>query len=144
VAAVFRVNGEHLELNPAVQRIVEAVCTHPAVLLEAATSLVEMLEEYVSTEPAVVSKVCQEILKAAGPHLSTVASSLSLLAGPLTNIALTLHRQDGYREVGLVLFEQLLVLNVQEAQAALEVLDRAPMERSRHQPLRRRRRPRSR
>jgi hypothetical protein len=144
VAAVFRINQEDLELNAALRRVIEAVCASPAVLVESALNVVETLAPYASTEPALVSQVCQQVLTVIGPSISQVASSLSMLAEPMTNIALTLHRQDAYREVGLALFEQLLALNVQEARAALEVLDRPPMQRTSPRPVRRRRRPRSR
>jgi hypothetical protein len=144
VTAVFRVNQEDLELNAALRRVIEAVCASPAVLVESALNVVEILAPYASTEPALVSQVCQQVLTVIGPSISQVASSLSMLAEPMTNIALTLHRQDAYREVGLALFEQLLALNVQEARAALEVLDRPPMQRTSPRPVRRRRRPRSR
>jgi prepilin-type processing-associated H-X9-DG protein len=143
VAAVFRVNQENLDLNLDMRRVIEAACTAPPILLEASLSLVEILVPYTGIEPALVAKVCQEVLKAAGPRISRIADSLSMLAETVTNIALTLHRQVGYREVGLALFEQLLTLNVQEARYALEILDRNPIQAT---PLvsRRRRRPRSR
>lgn len=141
VAAVFRVNRDDLELNVGLGRVIEAVCTSPAVLVESALNLVEFLAPYTSTEPALISHVCQEVLKATGPSISQVASSLSMLAELMTNIALTSHRQDAYRGVGLALFEQLLALNVQEARDALEVLDRPPMQRTSSRFVRRRRRP---
>jgi hypothetical protein len=144
VAAVFRVNREDLELNAVLRKVIEAVCATQAVLVESALNAVEILAPYASTEPALVSQVCQQVLTVVGPSISRVASSLSMLAEPMTNIALTLHRQDAYREVGLALFEQLLALNVQEARVALEGLDRPPMQRTSPRPIRRRRRPRSR
>jgi hypothetical protein len=92
VAAAFRVNQENLDLNLHMRRAIEAACTSPPVLLEAALSLVEILAPYTGTEPALVAKVCREVLKAAGPRISRVADSLSMLAETVTNIALTLHR----------------------------------------------------
>jgi hypothetical protein len=130
-------------IMPEWARVIEATCSSPAVLVESALNVVEFLGPYTSIEPTLVLQVCQEILTAIGPSISRVASSLSRLAEPMTNIALTLHRQDAYREAGLALFEQLLRLNVQEARAALEVLDRPPMRRTSPGPVRRRRRPRS-
>jgi hypothetical protein len=144
VAAVFRVNQENLDLNLATRNVIEAACTSLPVLLKAALSLVEILAPYTGIEPALVAKVCQEVLNTAGPKISRVADSLSMLAETVTNIALTLHRQAGYREVGLALFEQLLTLNVQEARYALEILDRNPIQVSPLVASRRRRRPRHR
>src|SRR5207249_12223676 len=61
-------------------------------------------------------------------------------AGDLTTLALTLHRQSTYRAVGLELFERLIALNVYEAEAALELLDRRAARRYTPRPRRRVRR----
>ncbi len=126
VAAVFRLNREDFDLNPAMREIIAVVCESPPVLLRAAVDLVEALAPLTGTEPAMVSQVSQEVLKAGGTQLGSAAATLSLIAETLTNIALTLHRQEEYRHVGLDLFEQLLSLNVQEARYALDLLDRRP------------------
>ena len=139
VAEVFRVNREEFTLNAAMRQIIEVVRSCTPVLLEAALNLVEILESFTGTEPELVALLCQDVLRAGGTRLGNQAGSFALLAQPLTNIALTLHRQDAYRAAGLALFEQLLSLNVKEAQYALEVLDRKPTQENHLQPRRRHR-----
>jgi hypothetical protein len=128
VASVFRVNQEEFALNPFMRHLIEAVRAAPLVLRDAALNLVEALEPYTGTEPALVSQVCQDVLQTGGPGIANPASPLALLAVTLTNIALTLHRQNAYRKVGLALFEQLLSFNVREARYALDMLDRRPVQ----------------
>jgi hypothetical protein len=139
VAEIFRINQGEFTLNAAMRQIIEAVRSCAPVLLEAALNLVEIVEPFTGTEPELVSLLCQDVLRAGGTRLGNQAGSFALLAQPLTNIALTLHRQDMYRETGLALFEQLLSLNVKEAQYALEILDRKPTQENHPQPRRRHR-----
>jgi hypothetical protein len=139
VASAFRVSQEEFALNPSMRQLIEAVHAAPLVLRNAAPNLVEALEPYTDTEPELVSQVCQHVLKTAGPMIASPTSSLSLLAATLTNIALTLHRQAAYREIGLALFEQLLSFNVREARYALDLLDRRPVQASVPMPRHRRR-----
>jgi hypothetical protein len=132
------VNQEEFALNPFMRQLIEAVRAAPLVLHDAALNLVEALEPYTGTEPELVSGICQDILQTGGPRIANPASPLALLAATLTNIALTLHRQNAYREIGLALFEQLLSFNVREARYALDMLDRRPVQEN--APERRRRR----
>jgi len=127
VADVFRCNRDHFQLNSDIKKVIQAVSGHRPVLLEAATDLVELLLDYTGIEPELVSEVCQEVIRAGGSDIGNVSTSLALLAEPLTNIALTLHRHLGYREVGLRMFEELISLNVRETRAAIDILDRKPM-----------------
>ena len=106
----------------------------------AASDLVQALEPLVSVEPDLVSQVCHNIVRVGKPELSHPATFLASHTDTLTNIALTLHRLSAYREVGLRLFEELLSLNLQEARAALEILDRKPIRSITLNPRRRRRR----
>jgi nucleoside phosphorylase len=140
VASVFRVNQEGFTLNPSMRQLIEVVRAAPSVLRDAALYLVEALEPYTGTESELVSQVCQDVLKAGGRIITNPTSQLALLAATLTNIALTLHRQGAYREVGLALFEQLLSLNVPEASYALNLLDRRPVQARAPLPRRSRRR----
>jgi hypothetical protein len=139
VASVFRVNRDEFTLNPPMRQLIEAVRTAPLALHDAALNLVKALEPYTGTEPELVSQVCQDVLKTGSRIIASPASPLALLAETLTNIALTLHRQNAYREVGLALFEQLLSLNVREARYALDLLDRRPVQANVPPPRRRRR-----
>lgn len=127
IADVFRSNRDHLQLNSDIREVIQTVGDNSLVLLEAATDLVEWLENYTGTEPELVSEVCQKVIHAGGSDIGNISTSLALLAEPLTNIALTLHRHFKYREVGLQIFEDLISLNVREARAALDILDRKPM-----------------
>jgi len=143
VADVFRLNRDNFELNAEMRRVIQAVRGNGPVLLEASSNLIEMLEPLTGMEPAIMSQVCQELLRVGSSEINNLSTSLPLLAGTLTNIALTLHRQSTYREIGLSIFEELLSLNLREARSALEVLDRKPTQIISPMPRRRRRRRRT-
>jgi hypothetical protein len=126
VAAVFHIQRDAFDLRPSMQRIIRAVSQSPAVLLQTLPHLPEVLEPFAAREPALVSRVCRIVLRTAGREVGNIASGTARAAQPLTNIALTLHRQKHYREVGLKLFEALIMHNIKEARIALELLDRKP------------------
>ncbi|WP_331281247.1 NACHT domain-containing protein [Planktothrix paucivesiculata] len=126
VANVFCWNQNNFKLNLEMRKVVQAACENPPVLLKAAYDLIELLEPETGREPGLVSEVCQAILNAGSSNLNNASSFLPLGTASLTNIVLTLHRQDIYRERGLSIFEKLLSLNLVEARVALEVLDRKP------------------
>ncbi len=127
VAIVFFWNRDRFELNPGMMKLIQAVCKNQGVLLEAANDLMEIIEteELVDHNPEVVVEVCQSLLgidvESTNPPRATVP-----IADSLTTIAIKLHRQTAYREVGLEIFEQLLTLNLRETRSALEILDRKP------------------
>ena len=73
-------------------------------------------------------RFCRSVLRTGG-EASNVSRSLNSVAASLTNIAITLHRQERYRAAGLELFEELLARGLGEAAAALELLDRRPQQR---------------
>ncbi|HEY9653758.1 MAG TPA: ATP-binding protein, partial [Coleofasciculaceae cyanobacterium] len=127
VASVFRWSRDHFQLNSGMLKIIQAVCKNQGVLLEAANDLTEIIEseELVDNNPEIVAEVCKSLLSI-GVELTNPARATALIAESLTTIAITLHRQPSYREVGLQLFEQLLALNLRETRSALEVLDRRP------------------
>ena len=127
------------ELNPKMKHIVQAVSENQPVLLASADNLIEIIEPLTAQKPAIVSQVCQNVIKAIGEDFNDTTVSWVYLSESLTNIAITLHRQPNYRQIGLELFEQLLALNVREARTALDILDRNPQRRG-HLPARRRRR----
>lgn len=140
VADVFRFSRDHLHLNLDIRKVIQAVSDHPPVLLNAATYLVEWLQNFTGIEPELVSEVCQKVIQAGGSDIGNISTSLTQLAEPLTDISLTLHRHIEYREVGLRMFEDLILLNVRETRAALDILDRKPMKTLPTQYRRRRRR----
>lgn len=108
-------------------KIIQAVCKNQDVLLEAANDLTQIIEaeELVEIHPEVVAEVCESLAGIAA-ELSNPARATALIAESLTTIAIKLHRQPPYREVGLKIFEQLLALNLRETRSALETLDRKP------------------
>ena len=139
VARLFWLVRDTFELNPKMKHIVQAVSENQPVLLASADNLIEIIEPLTAQKPAIVSQVCQNVIKAIGEDFNDTTVSWVYLSESLTNIAITLHRQPNYRQIGLELFEQLLALNVREARTALDILDRNPQRRG-HLPARRRRR----
>lgn len=127
VASVFRWSRDHFQLNNGMLKIIQAVCKNQGVLLEAANDLTEIIEseELVDNHPEIVAEVCKSLL-GIGVELTNPARPTVLIAESLTTIAIKLHRQPSYREVGLQIFEELLALNLRETRSALEVLDRRP------------------
>lgn len=127
VASVFRWSRDHFQLNRGMLKIIQAVCKNQGVLLEAANDLTEIIEseELVDNNPEIVAEVCKSLLSI-GVELTNPARATAFIAESLTTIAIKLHRQPLYREVGLQLFEQLLALNLRETRSALEMLDRRP------------------
>ncbi|EHL05447.1 hypothetical protein HMPREF0322_03877 [Desulfitobacterium hafniense DP7] len=142
VTDVFRHNSDHFQLNEDIKKVILAVCTNNSVLIGAATDLIELLNDYTGIEPEFVSKVCQELIRVGGVDIGNIRTSMALLAEPLTNITLTLHRHSEYREIGLQMFEELISLNIRETRAALDILDRNPTKPSTTPLWRRRRRKR--
>ncbi len=112
------------------RRIIDAICQKDAVLIHAAANLCEIVAPLTATQPRYVRDVTARIVQAAKRNPNDFAVALADVADALTNIALTLHRQERYREDGLQLFERLLELNLHETRAALELLDRRPQRRT--------------
>ena len=89
--------------------------------------LVKKLEDLVESHRDLVYRICQGMVRFRGSDLVNIQTSLVMSAPHLKNISLTLQRTGGeYREKGLGLFESLLVLGVNDVQAALDELDRRP------------------
>jgi hypothetical protein len=127
VAGVFRLTRDYFEIDDSMRLIIESVCSNPSVLLFAAEDIIQVLEGITGAEPQLVSRICGDIIKFGRDQIGKPGASWVFVADTLTNIALTLHRQNAYREVGLQLFEQLIALNVREAKDAIELLDRRPI-----------------
>jgi hypothetical protein len=140
VASVFRLARDCFDVDDSMRAIIESVCCNHLVLTLAAEDLIEAIEGFTGTEPELVSRVCRELLNVGQGQIGEPGVSWIFVADRLTNIALTLHRQDAYREIGLKLFERLIALNIREAQAAIETLDRRPVLSTSHRPRRRWRR----
>ncbi|MBD2169244.1 hypothetical protein H6G04_33305 [Calothrix membranacea FACHB-236] len=142
VASVFFQSREHFELDSGMRLLIQAVCKSKQLLLKAASDIIEIIENnsFVDAEPQLVSEICQSLLSKLGKELDNPTRPLVFAADSLTTLAIQLHRQNKYREVGLQIFEQLLRLNLRETRAALEMLDRKPNRLSFYQEPRRRRR----
>ncbi|MDZ7970666.1 MAG: TIR domain-containing protein [Nostoc sp. DedSLP03] len=142
VASVFFQSREHFELDSGMRLLIQAVCKNKQLLIKAASDIIGIIENnnFVDTEPQLVSEICQSLLNQLGEKLDNPTRSLVFAAESLTTLAIQLHRQNKYREIGLNIFEQLLSLNLRETRSALEVLDRKPNRLSFYQAPRRRRR----
>ncbi|MCY7380999.1 MAG: hypothetical protein LH628_00090 [Microcoleus sp. CAN_BIN18] len=127
VASVFGRSGDRFQLNRGMLKIVEAICMNRGILLEAANDLTEIIEtkELVDSHPEIVAKVCQSLIDIFA-DATNPAPSTAFIAESLTTIAIQLHRQPLYRDIGLQIFEHLLALNLRETLSALETLDRKP------------------
>ncbi|MEA5582038.1 TIR domain-containing protein [Nodularia harveyana UHCC-0300] len=128
VASVFHRSQEHFELDSGMHQLIKSVCNNKPILLEAASDIIEIIEDknLVDTEPQIVSEICQSILSIVGTETRHPVIRLVRTAEIFTTIAIKLHRQYKYREIGLKIFEQLLALNLRETSSALENLDRKP------------------
>jgi len=127
VASVFRWSRDRFQLNPGMVKIVEAICKNRGLVLEAANDLTEIIEtkNLVDNRPDIVSTVCQSLIGIFA-DLTNPAPATAFIAESLTTIAIQLHRQPLYRDIGLQIFEDLLALNLTETRSALETLDRKP------------------
>jgi nucleoside phosphorylase len=127
VSHVFMRNRDNFRLDRGMLKLIKAVCNNQGVLLMAANGLVKIIEaeNLVETHPEVVAEVCTSLVGMA-KELSNPERATAFIAESLTTIAIQLHRQPPYREVGLEIFEQLLAFNLRETVVALETLDRKP------------------
>jgi hypothetical protein len=125
VTNLFRLTRDELELNPSIRRIILRITQNRKAILESAEDVLELLSPLSGAEPRLVLQVCNALLGAGRDEIRRYGGSS--VPESLTNIALTLHRQRKFRAAGLKLFESLLEMNVGEAKAALDVLDRNPV-----------------
>ncbi len=126
VTNLFRLTREEFEIGPQMYRIILMVAQNRRAILASAEVLIETLSSLTTDEPKLVLRICHSFLKVGRDEIRRYGGSS--LPECLTNIALTLHRQKNYRVAGLKLFESLLEMNLREAKAALEVLDRNPIQ----------------
>jgi hypothetical protein len=125
VTNLFRLTRDELELNPQMRRIILRITQNRRAILGSAEDLLELLSPLSGIDPRLVLRVCNALLGAGRDEIRRCG--WSSVPESLTNIALTLHRQRKFRAAGLKLFESLLEMNVGEAKAALDVLDRNPV-----------------
>ncbi|MBW4501494.1 MAG: TIR domain-containing protein [Scytonema hyalinum WJT4-NPBG1] len=141
LASVFFQSRKYFELDSGMRLLIPAVCKNKPLLLKAASDIIEIIENnnFVDTEPQLVSEICQSLLSKLGKEQDNPTRPLVFAAESLTTLAIQLHRQHKYRQIGLKIFEQLLSFNLRETRSALEVLDRKPNRLSFYQAPRRRR-----
>ena len=131
-----RMEGDTLDGET--QNVIRAIAAKDTLLVKLASDLLALIERYAVRYPDLGAYVTKRVVDVAGADLSDVTKVGGYVAADMTSITLTLHRQAKYRAIGLELFERMIELDVREAQAALEVLDRKPTRR--FSPLRARRR----
>jgi hypothetical protein len=121
------------------ESIIRAILANPACARDVLEQLAQLAETMAGKAPSFAADVLQRILDLVGSELTSGPLRLRI-AGELTSAALTLHRQSDptSRAKGLALFERLIELDVREADAALEILDRRPTQRGFGYPSRRR------
>lgn len=91
-------------------------------------SLVECLVDLLPFEAELVYQFSHLLVKMRGEELLSLRTAFIANAPHLVNIALTIQRMGGeFRSKGLDLFEDLLVLGVQDALAAINELDLRPV-----------------
>jgi len=138
ISKLFRFD-EDILLNQDMTEIILAILDNPSLLIKSASNLVEGVRSATSAAPELVGRICNRLLDVGVAEIGKPGSQFALLAEPLVSIALTLHRLPSpNREEGLVLFERLIESNIQEAQQALDILDRKPFTPQPRRPIRRR------
>lgn len=119
------------------ERVIRAILTSPALIEKLVTELLAVVEACATANPALTYEVTKRLLDVGWASIGNPSGLFFSHAGDLTTLALTLHRQSAYRAAGLELFERLIALNVYEAEAALELLDRRAARRYTPRPRRR-------
>lgn len=133
--------GERVPITNEMRQIIRAILKNDKIIMKSAEALIGGIEYAVSSEPELVYEICSRFLDTGMDEVKNMASIYASLAEPIVSIALTLHRMPSpHRECGLSLFERLIESNIQEAQYALDMLDRRPINRTLPMMLPRRRR----
>ena len=125
VMSVF-ISNDCLYADDRTRSLLTAVAENPRLLVVASDHFfAEKLEDLVESDRDLIYRICQEMVRLRGSDLADIQMPFFESASHITNIGLTLQRIGGeYREKGLELFESLLVLGVDDAQNALNELDR--------------------
>ena len=119
--------------------LISRVTKNRQAMLASAEHLLDILAPVTAQEPKLLAEISTALVRFGRKEIKRFA--WSTVPENLTSVALTLHRQWGYRAAGLRLFESLLELNLTQAKIALEVLDRNPVARAApYRPTRLRRR----
>jgi len=134
----------HLETTERIdvdaERVIRTMLASPPLAEKLITELLAVVEAFATAHPDLTYDVTKTLLDLGHAKLGNPREVIFTHAGDLTTLALTLHRQSSHRAAGLELFERLIALNVSEAEAALELLDRRAARRYAPRPRRRVRR----
>lgn len=123
----FLRNADSLDLLDApTERVVRCILENEALAAKLPAELLTLIEARATQHPALAERIVAVLLAVGATRLVKPSEAFFGHAGELTTLALTLHRQPqaAYRAAGLGLFERLIELNVHDAEAALELLDR--------------------
>ena len=120
---------EDESIDPDTERVIRALLANDALLVTLASDLLALMEPVAVRHPDLAASVTRRVFDVAGSALTDVTKMRGFVTADLTSITLTLHRQTRYRQLGLDLFERMIELDLREAQAALEILDRKPTRR---------------
>ena len=124
VANVFFQTKRHeTVLSQELRDILNGARMRRGILLKAAEAIVKTVQPYIESDPDLVYRTCTSVLDAI-EQSEVQHKPIWFVAEDLTQIAITLHRIPTHREDGLTMFERLIAMNVREARAALEILDR--------------------
>jgi len=124
------------------KRLINAVSDGPKLVASLGAELLDAIAPVAGLVPDLALAACKKVLGALTN--GNFPGQRAWAAANLTNIALTLHRQDAHRANGLELFESLIAMHLPDAVAALELIDRKPgrgAHRPPSPPIKRRRRP---
>ena len=114
-------------LDSDTEAVIHAILANPDCARNMLEPLAQVAETTAGKAPFLSADIVRRILELVGGELRGSALQMRI-AGELTSAALTLHRQTApaLRAEGLRLFERLIELDIREADAALEILDRRP------------------
>jgi hypothetical protein len=125
---VFSLHGqERLPNDRLTSDLLNTIAVAPALLVTANTGVfIDRLKELLQDgySPVEIAKVACRIVDVAGDAIANVATGLSVSAGDLIDIAITLQRFPDARSDGTWIFERLLMANAYPMANAVAELDR--------------------
>lgn len=118
-----------LDLSSELIGILNTLLENPCALVpDALGPLVQRLPDLIPTRSVLAAALANSILEHQSEALFDMSKSFAASTDDLVNLALTLHRDEGLgRELGLDLFERLLLLNVDGTRQSLLAVDSRPV-----------------
>jgi hypothetical protein len=117
-------NRANFKLNLVTRQLVQMIGQSPETLFRNGRKIVVALRPFTDQSPLVIYQLIRSLVTIAGDRLGNHQTDLPMASGALTEMVLTLYRAFRFQEQGLELFEDLLDLNLKEAQEALFEIDR--------------------